>query len=93
MFQLSRRDQTSAVDLLRNTPELAEHAAAGYITYQLHDGQPTNIKLAADVAFSLDVPINIHDTLLPPPRTTASTHGRGRPPAADPSRLSAQALT
>ncbi len=56
--------------LIRN-PELLDAAiAAGYITCRIDaNGQPTAITLIPEVAFSLNIPIDLHDTLLLDPET------------------------
>jgi hypothetical protein len=55
---------------VRDNPDLlASAVAAGYLTYRTgDDGQPKDIRLAPDVAFSLNIATNLHDSyLLPPP--------------------------
>ncbi|MCO5967630.1 hypothetical protein [Actinoallomurus soli] len=68
---LPRPDHQRIKDILTSNPELLDAAvAASYITCHIDaHGQPTQIKLIPEVAFSLNIPVNLHDTLLLDPKT------------------------
>jgi hypothetical protein len=71
-YRLGSRNHTDALESARRHPELLAGAvAAGYLTHRVgDDGQPTDIELTPDVAFSLDIATGLHDTyLLDPPET------------------------
>ncbi|MEQ4723620.1 hypothetical protein [Nonomuraea sp. B19D2] len=70
-YRAGYRDRQRIRELLIRNPELLEAAvAAGYITCRMDaNGQPTAIQLTPEVAFSLNIPIDLHDTLLLDPET------------------------
>ncbi|MEV0406021.1 hypothetical protein [Actinoallomurus sp. NPDC050550] len=71
------RKHQDALTLVQRNPELLANAvSAGYLTYRTgDDGHPTDIKLAPDVAFSLDIASSLHDTfLLDPQDENSDTH-------------------
>ncbi|GAA0341822.1 hypothetical protein NE235_00625 [Actinoallomurus spadix] len=70
-YRAGHRDHQRIKDILTSDPELLDAAVdAGYITCRIDPhGQPTQIKLTPEVAFSLNIPVNLHDTLLLEPKT------------------------
>ncbi|MEU4511201.1 hypothetical protein AB0G05_17055 [Nonomuraea wenchangensis] len=70
-YRAGYRDRRRIRELLIRNPELLDAAvAAGYITCRSDaNGQPTTITLTPEVAFSLNIPIDLHDTLLLDPET------------------------
>ncbi|MCO5994119.1 helix-turn-helix domain-containing protein [Actinoallomurus rhizosphaericola] len=70
-YRAGHRDHQRIKDILTSNPELLDAAvAASYITCHIDaHGQPTQIKLTPEVAFSLNIPVNLHDTLLLDPKT------------------------
>lgn len=56
-YRLGYNDHQDALELMRTAPDLlADAVSAGYLTYRTDaDGRPTEIQLAPDVAFSLDI--------------------------------------
>ncbi len=70
-YRAGYRDRRRIREVLIRNPELLDAAVtAGYITCRIDaNGQPTAITLTPEVAFSLNIPIDLHDTLLLDPET------------------------
>ncbi|SEH03727.1 hypothetical protein SAMN05444920_14245 [Nonomuraea solani] len=67
-YRAGYRDRRRIREVLVRNPELLD--AAGYITCRIDaNGRPTAITLTPDVAFSLNIPIDLHDPLLLDPET------------------------